>query len=140
MLTHIWQSPARKPPSPRRPAPQVGDKVKPGRSVLTYEISKVHHGSNEVDLHVPEPTCSASASASKTSPPSNENLQREPPTPFTNPEPMPETGEVLERIATVKDENLKRLHDDIDILKAYLKTQHAPQAAISALEGLTVEQ
>jgi hypothetical protein len=71
-------------------------------------------------------------------------VERKPPArtsnPFTNPEPMPETGEVLERIATVKDENLKRLHDDIDILKAYLKTQHAPQAAISALEGLTVEQ
>jgi uncharacterized small protein (DUF1192 family) len=53
---------------------------------------------------------------------------------------MPDAGEVLERIATVKDENLKRLDDDIDILKAYLKTQHASKAAIEALEGLTVEQ
>ena len=33
-----------------------------------------------------------------------------------------------------------RCHDDIDILKAYLKTQHAPKATIEALEGLTVEQ
>jgi CRISPR/Cas system CSM-associated protein Csm2 small subunit len=33
---------------------------------------------------------------------------------------------VLERIATVKEENLKRLDDDIDILKSYLKTQNAP--------------
>ena len=29
---------------------------------------------------------------------------------------------------------------DIDILKNYLKTQHAPKAAIETLEGLTVEQ
>jgi len=46
----------------------------------------------------------------------------------------------MQRIATVKEENLKRLDDDLDILKAYLKTQHAPKAAIEALEGLTVEQ
>jgi hypothetical protein len=46
----------------------------------------------------------------------------------------------MERIATVQEENLKRLDDDVDILKAYLKTQHAPTAAIEALEGLTVEQ
>jgi uncharacterized small protein (DUF1192 family) len=71
-------------------------------------------------------------------------VERKPPArtsnPFTNPEPMPDAGEVLERIATVKDENLKRLDDDIDGLKAYLKTQHAPKAAVEALEGLTVEQ
>jgi hypothetical protein len=60
--------------------------------------------------------------------------------PFTDPEPMPAAGEVLERIATVKDENLKRLDDDVDILKAYLKTQRAPRSVIEALEGLTVEQ
>jgi hypothetical protein len=30
--------------------------------------------------------------------------------------------------------------DDVDILKAYLKTQHAAKAAIEALEGLTVKQ
>jgi hypothetical protein len=51
-----------------------------------------------------------------------------------------DAGEVMERIATVKEENLKRLDDDIDILKAYLKAQRAPQSVIEALEGLTVEQ
>jgi hypothetical protein len=60
--------------------------------------------------------------------------------PFTTPEPTFDAGEVLERIATVKEENLKQLDDDIDILRAYLKTQHAPKAAIEALESLTVEQ
>jgi hypothetical protein len=29
------------------PEPRVGDKVKPGRSVLTYEISNVHYGGKE---------------------------------------------------------------------------------------------
>jgi hypothetical protein len=35
------------------PAPQVGDKVRPDQSVMVYEILKVHHGGEEVDLHVP---------------------------------------------------------------------------------------
>jgi hypothetical protein len=122
------------------PEPQVGDKVKPGRSVLTYEISNVHYGGKEVDLQVPGTNMQRFRERV-------DNLtfvERKPPArtsnPFTSPEPMPNAGEVLERIATVKDENLKRLNDDIDILKAYLKTQHAPKAAIEALEGLTVEQ
>ena len=34
------------------PMPQVGDKVKPARSEMVYEISHVHHGGDEVDLHV----------------------------------------------------------------------------------------
>ena len=53
---------------------------------------------------------------------------------------MIDVDEILERIATVKEENLKRLDDDIDVLKAYLKTQHAPEAVIEALEDLTVDQ
>ena len=47
---------------------------------------------------------------------------------------------MLERIAGVKEEYLKRVDDDIDVLKAYFTTQHAPKTAIEALEGLTVEQ
>jgi hypothetical protein len=60
--------------------------------------------------------------------------------PFTNPEPVHDAGEILKRIGTVQEENLKRLDDDIDILKAYLKTQRVPKTAVEALEGLTVEQ
>jgi hypothetical protein len=66
---------------------------------------------------------------------SSQNLQ-----PLHNPEPTFDAAEVLERIGAVHEESLKRLDDDIDILKAYLKTQHAPKAAVEALEGLTVEQ
>jgi hypothetical protein len=121
------------------PQPQVGDKVKPGRSVLTYEISNVHYGGKEVDLHVPGTNMQRFRERV-------DNLtfvERKPPVrtsnPFTDPESLIDAGEVLERVAEVKDENLKRLDDDIDILKAYLKTQHAPKAAIEALESLTVE-
>src|ERR1700730_5093069 len=107
---------------------------------MVYEISKVHHGGDEVDLHVPGTNLERFRVRTDTI----TFVERKPPArtsnPFTNPEPMPDAVEALERIATVKDENLKRLDDDIDILKAYLKTQHAPKAAIEALEGLTVEQ
>jgi hypothetical protein len=60
--------------------------------------------------------------------------------PFTTPEPVFDASEVMDRIAAIQEESLKRFDDDIDILKAYLKTQHAPKAAIETLEGLTVEQ
>jgi hypothetical protein len=122
------------------PEPRVGDKVKPGRSVLTYEISNVHYGGREVDLHVPGTNMQRFRERV-------DNLtfvERKPPAktsnPFTDPEPVLDADEILQRIATVKEENLKRFDDDTEILKAYLKTQHAPKAAVEALEGLTVEQ
>jgi hypothetical protein len=52
---------------------------------------------------------------------------------------VPDAGEILQRIATDKEENLRRSDDDLEILEAYLKTQRVPQAVIEALEGLTVE-
>jgi hypothetical protein len=71
-------------------------------------------------------------------------VDRKPPArtsnPFTTPEPVFDAEEVLERIRTVQQENLQRLDDDLDILKAYLKTQHTPKTVIGALERLTVEQ
>jgi uncharacterized small protein (DUF1192 family) len=133
---------ARKEPAAPEPTPlpQVGDKVKPGRSVLTYEISNVHYGGKEVDLQVPGTNMQRFRERV-------DNLtfvERKPPAktsnPFTNPEPALDVDEIMQRIATVEEENLKRLDDDIDILKAYLKTQHAPRAAVETLEGLTVEQ
>jgi hypothetical protein len=112
----------------------------PPRSELVYEISKVHYGGDEVDLHVP----GTNLERFRVRTDALIYVERKPPArtsnPFTTPEPVFDAGEVLERIATVKEESLKRLDDDIDILKAYLKTQRAPKAAIEALEGLTVEQ
>jgi hypothetical protein len=120
------------------PMPKAGDKVTAGTDSI-YDIAKVHHGGNEVDLEFPETNfmrlraCRQITYVERRTPARSSN-------PFTSPEPTFDAGEVLERIATVKQENLKRLDDDIDILKAYLKTQHAPMPAIEALEGLTVEQ
>jgi hypothetical protein len=112
----------------------------PPRSDLVYEISKVHHGGEEVDLHV----AGTNLERFRVRTDSITFVERKPPprtsNPFTNPEPTFDAGEVMERIATVKEENLKRLDDDVGILKAYLKTQHAPKAAIEAFEDLTVEQ
>ena len=45
----------------------------------------------------------------------------------------------MERIETVQRDSLKQSDGDIDILKAYLKTEHAPKATIEALEDLTVD-
>jgi hypothetical protein len=122
------------------PQPQVGDKVKPYSSEMVYEISKVHYGGNEVDLHVP----GTNLQRFRVPIDNITYVERKPPAktsnPFTTPEPMFDADEVLERIETVKAGSLKRLDDDIDILKAYLKTQRAPKAAIELLGGLTVEQ
>ena len=120
--------------------PRVGDKVTIPHAVSVLEVTHVSRDGDEVNLQRPGTNLEWFRVRTDTL----TFVERKPPArtsnPFTNPEPMPDAVEALERIATVKDENLKRLDDDIDILKAYLKTQHAPKAAIEALEGLTVEQ
>jgi hypothetical protein len=131
----------RKAAAPEVPmAPQVGDKVYPPRSEMIYEISKVHYGGQEVDLHVP----GTNLERFRVRTDNITFVERKPPArtsnPFTSPEPVFDAGEVLERIATVMEENLKRLDDEVDILKAYLKTQRAPPAAIEGFEALAVEQ
>jgi hypothetical protein len=122
------------------PVPQVGDKVTIPRSELVFEISHVSKEGDDVNLHVPGTNLerfrvlvSDLTFVERKTPARASN-------PFTNPEPTFDAGEMMERIAAVKEENLKRLDDDVDILKAYLKTQHAPRAVIEALEGLAVEQ
>jgi hypothetical protein len=117
--------------------PRVGDKVTSPRSKSVLEITHVHYGGDEVNLQLPgtnlewfrvKNSTLTFVERTKTS------------NPFTTPEPVIDADEILERIATVQEENLKQLDEDIDILKNYLKTQHAPGAAIEALESLTVEQ
>jgi hypothetical protein len=126
--------------SDQPPVPQVGDKVTPPRSEMVYEILHVHAGGGEVDLHVPGMNLERFRVRTDTL----TFVERKPPTktsnPFTNPEPVLDVGEIMKRIATVQEENLKRLDDDIDILKVYLKTERAPKVTIEALEGLTIEQ
>jgi hypothetical protein len=119
--------------------PQVGDKVYPPRSELVYEISHVHAGGDEVDLHVP----GTNLERFRVRTDALTYVERKPPAktsnPFTIAEPVFDGGELLEKIETVQRDSLKQSDDDIDILKAYLKTQRAPKEAMEALEGLTVE-
>jgi hypothetical protein len=120
--------------------PQVGDKVYPPNSQMLYEISHVHVGGDEVDLHVP----GTNLQRFRVRTDRLTFAERKPPArtanPFTSPEPVFDGGGLLERIETVQRESLKQSDDDIDILKAYLKTQRAPKATVEALEDLNVDQ
>jgi hypothetical protein len=122
------------------PMPRVGDKVTIPSAKSILEITHVGHDGDEVNLQLPETNLQWFRVHTDTF----TFVEREPPArtsnPFTTPEPMFDADEILQSIATVQEENLKRLDDDVDNLKVYLKTQHAPKAAIEALEGLTVEQ
>jgi hypothetical protein len=122
------------------PVLQVGDKVAVGTSDSIYEISRVHIGGDEVDLQFPNTNIMRFRIRTD----ALKYVERKPPVktsnPFTTPEPEIDVSAVLERIQTVKQENLGRLDGDIDILKSYLKSQHAPKTAIEALEALTVDQ
>jgi uncharacterized small protein (DUF1192 family) len=127
--------------APEAPAvPQVGDKVTVGSSDSVYEISRVHIGGDEVDLQFPN----TNLMRFRVRTDALKYLERKPPArtsnPFTEAESVLDTDEIMERIATVQQENLERLDGDVDILKSYLKTQHAPKTAIEALEALTVDQ
>jgi uncharacterized small protein (DUF1192 family) len=118
--------------------PQVGDKVYPANSKMLYEINHVSHDGAEVNLHVPGTNLERFRVRTN----SLTFAERKPPArtsnPFTSPEPVLDVDEILKRIATVQEENLKRLDDDIDILKAYLKTQRAPKTALEALEYIPI--
>src|SRR3984885_16301358 len=113
----------------REAPPQVGDKVYPPNSQMLYEISHVHVGGDEVNLHVP----GTNLERFRVRTDRLTFVDRKPPVRTSNPPPNPEPlfdgGEFLQRIETVQRESLKQ-SDDIDILKAYLKTQRAPKASI----------
>jgi uncharacterized small protein (DUF1192 family) len=121
------------------PRPQVGDKVTNAKSSV-LEITHVSLDGLEVNLVLP----GTNLEWFRVRTDALTFVERKPPArtsnPFTNAEPVLDVDEILERIATVQEENLNRLDGDIDILKTYLKRQHAPKAAIEALEGLTVQQ
>ncbi len=120
--------------------PRVGDKVTIPRASGVLEVEQVSQDGSEVTLRLP----GTNLQWFRVSTDTLTYVERRPPTetsnPFTTPEAAFDTAEVLEKIDSVRVENLQRSDDDIDILKAYLKTQHAPKAAIEMLESLTVEQ
>jgi hypothetical protein len=121
------------------PMPQVGDKVKPGSSEMVYEIDHVSQDGSEVNLYVPGTNLQrfrvrtdALTFVERKTPAKTSN-------PFTQPEPTFDAGKVIERISAVQRENVQRLDDDIEILTRYLKAEGVPEAAISALEGMSHE-
>jgi hypothetical protein len=99
---------------------------------MVYEISRVSDDGAEVNLHVPGTNLKGFRVRTETL----NFIERKPPArttnPFTDPEPTFDAGEVLERIRTVQQENVKRLKDDIAILTKYLQTQDAPKAVLGA--------
>jgi hypothetical protein len=120
--------------------PQVGDKVTIPRAKSVLEITSVSKEGDEVNLQLPGTNLEWFRVRSDTL----TSVDRKPPArtanPFTNPEPVFGGGELLERIETVQRDSLKQSDDDIDVLKAYLKTKRAPKAAIEVLEDLAVDQ
>jgi hypothetical protein len=91
------------------PMPQVGDRVYPPNSQMLYEISHVHVGGDEVNLHVP----GTNLERFRVRTDRLTFVDRKPPArtsnPFTNPEPVFDAGEMLERIETVQRDSLKRV-------------------------------
>jgi len=120
--------------------PLIGDKVTIPRSKSVLVVNHVSRDGDEVDLLLPGTNLQWFRVRTDTLTFVDRKLPARTSNPFTTPEPTFDVGEVLKRIATVQEENLKRIDEDVDILKTYLKTRHAPKAAIEALEGLTVEQ
>jgi hypothetical protein len=122
------------------PMPQIGDKVTRPRSDSVLEITHVSKDGAEVNLQLPGTNLEWFRVKTDTL----TFADRKPPArtsnPFTNPEPVFDAGEVLERIDIVRRESLQRIDDDIDILKNYLKTERVPRVAIEALEVVTIDQ
>jgi hypothetical protein len=133
--------PRKKAAAPEAPiVPRIGDKVTIPRIQSILEVDHVTPDGVEVTLRRPGTNLQWFRIKADTL----TYVEREPPArtsnPFTTPEPVFDSGELLEKIETVQRDSLKQSSDDIDILKAYLKTHRAPKAAINVLEGLTVEQ
>jgi hypothetical protein len=81
------------------PPPQVGDKVKPARSEMVYEILRVYDD-GEVDLHVP----GTNLMRFRVRPETLTFVERKPPTrtsnPFTTPEPVIDAASFQETCTT----------------------------------------
>jgi hypothetical protein len=98
------------------PMPLIGDKVTMPRSKSVLVVNHVSRDGDEVDLLLPGTNLQWFRVRTDTL----TLVDRKPPARtsnrFTIPEPIFDAGEILERIATVQKENLRRIDDDIDIL------------------------
>src|ERR1700729_2369330 len=100
--------PRKKASAPEAPvSPQVGDKVIKPRSDSILEITHVSRDGDEVNLQLPGTNLEWYRVRTDTL----TFVERKPPArtsnPFTNPEPVLDAVEILKRIATVQEENLK---------------------------------
>jgi hypothetical protein len=93
--------------------PLIGDKVTMPRSKSVLEVNHVSRDGDELDLQLPGTNLQWFRVRTDTL----TFVDRKPPVRtsnlFATPEPVFDTDEILERIATVQNENLKRLDDDI---------------------------
>ena len=119
--------------------PRIGDKVTIPRILSVLEVDHVTPDGSEVTLLRPGTNLRWFRIKADTL----TYVDRKPPAktsnPFTTPEPTLDAAAVLERIDIVRREDLKRLDDDIDNLKSYLRTEDAPKAAVEALEDLNID-
>jgi hypothetical protein len=120
--------------------PRIGDKVTVPPSDFVREITYVSKDGDEVNLQAPGTNLEwYRVEVSKL-----KFVERQPAprssNPFTAAEPTFDAEAILIRLYNAQLEVLERLDSDMTVLKAYLKTQHAPPGAIETLETLTVEQ
>src|SRR5215471_6093339 len=106
--------PPKKPTEPDPPmVPRVGDKVTIPRASSILEVEHVASDGTEVTLRRPGTNLQWFRVPVETL----TYVERQPPTktsnPFTSPEPVIDTAEVLERIDTVRRESLKEIDDDV---------------------------
>src|SRR5438270_11295229 len=133
--------PRKNPAAPEPPLiPRVGDKVTIPRSESVLEVTSVSRDGDEVNLQLPGTNLQWFRVRSDTLTFVERKARARTSNPFTSPESVFDTGEVMERIHNVERENLQRLEDDVSILTKYLKAQNVPKTATDALDGLRRKQ
>ena len=110
------------------------------RSKSVLEVNHVSRDGSEVDLQLPETNLQWFRVPTNTITFVNRKPPAKTSNPFTTPQSVFEVGKVMERIRTVERENLEQVDEDIEILTKYLKSEDAPKAAISTLEGMRAKQ
>jgi hypothetical protein len=118
-------------PNPPR-KPQIGDRVIPERSDSVWKIMSVRSESS-VDLELPGTYLTRFRQDVSTLKFVDEPVVKAP-------EPSRDTSAILERIATIQQESLQRMDDDIAILTKYLKTEGASRGVMDVLDHLSNEQ
>jgi hypothetical protein len=132
-------------PTPRKPVgklftprdpPQVGDKVIPQGSEVTFVITKIA-GNGSLTLSMP----GTNLERFRVDPTTVKFVDqpRSPVRAAKPAEPEIDGTEVLKRVTTIQRESLDRFDDDIALLTKDLQRQGVPKAALNVLEALSSE-